>query len=133
MPDDLDDAPDSASGSRDPDRALKWLLGVIGVGVLVNALSTTIDSAGWAVLPPALFTLAAVTVVPRTGLLRREPHAGTRWARGLATAALLAYLAVAIWGTTIGWPLPVLILSTACLLGHLRAHHMANTAQPPRR
>ena len=93
----------------DPDRAVKWLLTVVFVGVAINLLSSAIQTQRWAWLPPVLFTLAAVTVVPRTGLLRREPHVGTRWTRLLAGALLLAYLSVAIWGATSAWPLPVML------------------------
>jgi hypothetical protein len=53
---------------------VKWFLSVMGVGVGINLLSSAIEKEGWTWLPPAVFTLAAVTVVPRTGLLRREPH-----------------------------------------------------------
>jgi len=74
-----------------------------------------IETRGWALVPPIVFSLAAVTVVPRTGLLRREPHVGARWARGLALASLLVYLGAAVWGTATAWPLPVMLLSTAFL------------------
>jgi hypothetical protein len=111
-----DTPPDSSpSRPRDPDRAVKWLLSFVFGGVAIGLLSSVIETQPWAYLPPALFTLAAITVVPRTGLLRREPHVGTRWTRLLARALLLAYLAVAIWGTTAAWPPTVMLLSTAFL------------------
>ena len=112
-----DDSPPDRSPCRegDPDRAVKWLLSFVFAGVAINLLSSAIETQLWAWLPPALFTLAAVTVVPRTGLLRREPHVGTRWTRLLAGALLLAYLGVAIWGAASAWPLTVMILSTAFL------------------
>ncbi len=105
----------SLASSTDPDRALKWLLSVVLVGVAVNLLSSVIETQGWALVPPIVFSLAAVTVVPRTGLLRREPHIGTRWTRGLALASLLVYLGAAVWGTATAWPLPVMLFSTAFL------------------
>jgi hypothetical protein len=105
----------SPASSSDPDRALRWFFSVVGVGVVVNLLSSAIEEYRWAWLPPTVFALAALTVLPRTGLLRREPHVGARWTRGLAVIALLVYLAVAIWGATTAWPLAVMILSTGCL------------------
>ncbi len=107
--------PRSQAAGINPDRALTWFLSIVGVGVAINLLSSAVERYRWAWLPPTLFTLAVLTVLPRTGLLRREPHAGTRWTRGVAVASLLAYLGVAIWGATTAWPLAVMILSTACL------------------
>jgi len=124
--------PDSPlASSSDPDRALKWLCSVVLVGVAVNLLSSAIETQGGALVPPIVFSLAAVTVMPRTGLLRREPHVGTRWTRILALASLLAYLGAAVWGTATAWPLPVMLLSTGflwatCVLitwASLRSHH----------
>jgi len=99
----------------DPDRALKWLLSAVGVGVGANLLSSVVERQPWAWMPPALFALAAVIVIPRTGLLRREPHAGTRWTRGLAVTSLLVYLGVAIWGTATAWPWTVTLTSASFL------------------
>ncbi len=129
------DQPLASSG--DPDRALKWLLSVVLVGVAVNLLSSAIETQGWALIPPIVFSLAAVTVVPQTGLLRREPHAGARWTRIVALASLLAYLAAAVWGTATAWPVSVMLLATGflwatCVLitwASLRSrHHLATVA-----
>ncbi len=106
---------DRLSASTDPDRALKGLLGVVALGVAINLLSSAIETQPWVWIPPMLFVLAVVTVIPRTGLLRREPHIGTRWTRGLALASLLVYLGIAIWGAATAWPLLVMIFSSACL------------------
>jgi hypothetical protein len=69
-------------------------------------------------LPPTVFAAALCVVVPRTGLLRRERHGATRWARGMALLALAAYLGVAVWGSLTKWP-PTLamVLSVAFLWG----------------
>jgi len=99
----------------DPDRALKWLLSFVLGGVAVNLLSSAIETQGWALVPPIVFAVAAMTVAPRTGLLRREPHVGSRWTRLLALACLLIYLGAAAWGTATAWPLPVMLLSTSFL------------------
>ncbi len=113
----LDIPPPSGSPppDNDPDRALKWLLSVVAVGVGTNLLSSVIEKQRWAWLPPTLFALAVATVLPRTGLLRREPHVGTRWTRGLAVTSLFVYLGVAIWGTATAWPLTVTLTSASFL------------------
>jgi hypothetical protein len=103
--------------ARDPDRLIKWFVGVFVTGVGVNLLSGFVIEQKWAWLPPAVFVVALLVAVPRTGLLRRERHGSTRWARGLALLALFGYLAVALWGWMTRWPLPVMILSVAFLWG----------------
>lgn len=92
-------------------------LSVIGAGVGVNLLSSAVEQQPWAWVAPALFALAAVIAVPRSGLLRREPHASARWVRGLLLVALLAYVGVSVWGSEAAWPLHLFILSASCLWG----------------
>jgi hypothetical protein len=103
--------------ARDPDRLIKWFVGVVVVGVGVNLVSGFVLEQKWAWLPPAVFVSALLVAVPRTGLLRREREGATRWARGLAFLALAAYLAVAIWGPAAEGPTPVMILSIVFLWG----------------
>jgi uncharacterized membrane protein HdeD (DUF308 family) len=102
---------------HDPDRLIKWFVSVVLVGVGVNLLSGLVAVQKWAWLPPAVFVAVLLVVAPRTGLLRQERHGATRWARSLASLALLGYLAVAVWGSITGWPLLVMILSVAFLWG----------------
>jgi hypothetical protein len=103
--------------SRDPDRLIRWYVGVVVVGVVVNIISGFVLQQKWAWLPPAIFVAALLVTVPRSGLLRRERQGSTRWARGLAFIALAAYLAVAVWGSLTEWPTAVMILSVAFLWG----------------
>ena len=55
----------------------------------------------WARLPPAVFVVALLVARSSTGLLRRERY-GTTWARGMALLALTGYLAVVVWGQSLG-------------------------------
>ena len=103
--------------ARDPDHLIKWFVGVVIVGVGVNVLSGFVLKQKWAWLPPTVFVAALLVAVPRTGLLRRERHGATRWARGLALLALAGYIMVAVWGSLTAWPLAVMILSVAFLWG----------------
>ena len=100
--------------ARDPDRLIKWFIGVVVIGVGVNLLSGFVVEQKWAWLPPAVFVAALLVAVPSTGLLRRERYRTTR-ARGMALLALTGYLAVVVWGSVTGWPLAVMILSVAYL------------------
>ena len=100
--------------ARDPDRLIKWFIGVVVMGVGVNLLGGFVVAQTWAWLPPAVFVVALLVAVSSTGLLRRERY-GTTWARGMALLALTGYLAVVVWGSVTGWPLAVMILSLAYL------------------
>jgi hypothetical protein len=100
--------------ARDPDRLIKWFIGVVVMGVGVNLFSSFVVPQRWAWLPPAVFVAALLVAVLSTGLLRRERYGTTR-ARAMASLALAGYLAVTIWGSVTGWPLAVMILS----LGYL--------------
>ena len=100
--------------ARDPDRLIKWFIGVVVMGVGVILLSGFVVEQKWAWLPPAAFVVALLIAVRSTGLLRRERYGTTR-ARGMALLALTGYLAVVVWGSVTGWPFPVMILS----LGYL--------------
>jgi hypothetical protein len=103
--------------TRDPDRLIKWFIGVVLTGVGVNLLSGLVLEQQWSWLPPMLFVGALLVTVPRTGLLRRERHGATRWARAMALLALTGYLAVAVRGSMTRWPIAVMILSVAFLWG----------------
>jgi hypothetical protein len=100
--------------ARDPDRLIKWFIGVVVIAVGVNLLSGFVVEQKWAWLPPAAFVAALFIAMPSTGLLRRERYRTTR-ARGMALLALTGYLAVTVWGSVTGWPLAVMILSVAYL------------------
>jgi hypothetical protein len=100
--------------ARDPDRLIKWFIGVVVLGVGVNLLSGFVVVQKWAWLPPVAFGAALLIAVPSTGLLRRERYRTTQ-ARGMALLALAGYLAVTVWGSATGWPLAVMILSVAYL------------------
>jgi hypothetical protein len=100
--------------ARDPDRLIKWFIGIVVLGVGVNLLSGFVVEQKWAWLPPVAFVAALLIAVPSTGLLRRERYRTTQ-ARGMALLALAAYLAVTVWGSATGWPLAVMILSVAYL------------------
>jgi hypothetical protein len=100
--------------ARDPDRLIKWFIGVVVLGVGINLLSGLVVEQKWAWLPPIAFVAALLIAVPSTGLLRRERYRTTQ-ARGMALLALAGYLAVTVWGSLTGWPLAVMILSVAYL------------------
>jgi hypothetical protein len=100
--------------ARDPDRLIKWFIGVVVIGVGVNLFSSFVVPQRWAWLPPAVFGAALLVAVSSTGLLRRERYGTTR-AQAMASLAVVGYLAVTIWGSVTGWPLAVMILS----LGYL--------------
>jgi hypothetical protein len=100
--------------ARDPDRLIKWFIGVVVMGVGVNLLSGFVVGRAWAWLPPAVFVATLLIAVPSVGLLRRERYGTTR-ARSMALLALTGYVAVAVWGSVTGWPLAVMILSLAYL------------------
>ena len=100
--------------ARDPDRLIKWFIGVVVIAVGVNLLSSFVVAQKWAWLLPAVFVAALLVAVPSTGLLRRERY-GTARARGMALLALSGLLAVTVWGSVTGWPLAVMILSVAYL------------------
>jgi hypothetical protein len=102
---------------RDPDRHLKWVIGVL-VALLINLISGFIFKIWWACIPPGLFIVALAAVVPKRGFLRQERQGGTRWARYVALVALAIYLVVAYWASVTRWPpTPVMILSVAFLWG----------------
>jgi len=100
--------------ARNPDRLIKWFIGVVVIGVGVNLLSSWVVAQEWAWLPPAVFVAALLVAVPTSGLLRRERYSTTR-ARAMALLALAGYLAVTVWGSVTGWPLALMILSLAYL------------------
>jgi hypothetical protein len=100
--------------AREPDRLIKWFIGVVVIGVGVSLLSSFVVAQWWVWLPPAVFVAALLVAVPSTGLLRRERYGTTR-ARAMALLALTGYLAVTVWGSVTGWPLAVMILSAAYL------------------
>jgi hypothetical protein len=100
--------------AREPDRLIKWFIGVVVIGVGVNLLSSFVGAQQWVWLPPAVFVAALLVAVPSTGLLRRERYGTTR-ARAMALLALTGYLAITVWGSVTGWPLAVMILSVAYL------------------
>ena len=99
---------------RNPDRLIKWFIGVVVLGVGVNLLTRLVVVPKWAWLPSAAFVAALLIAVPSAGLLRRKRYRTTR-ARGMALLALAGYLAVVVWGSLTGWPLAVMILSVAFL------------------
>jgi hypothetical protein len=100
--------------ASNPDRLIKWFIGVVVIAVGVNLLSSSVVAQKWAWLPPAVFVAALLIAVPSTGLLRRERYGTTRaWV--IALLALTGYLAVTAWGSVTGWPLTVMILSLAYL------------------
>ena len=96
--------------ARNPDRLIKWFIGVVVMGVGVNLLGGFVVAQKWAWLPSAAFVAALLIAVLSSGLLRRERYDTTR-ARGMALLALTGYLAVVVWGSVTGWPLAVMILS----------------------
>jgi hypothetical protein len=101
--------------ARDPDRSIKWLIGVVVIAVGVNLLSSVVAAAQtWAWLPPAVFAAAPLVAVLSAGLLRLERYGTTR-ARAMALLALTGCLAVTVWGSVTLWPLTVMILSLAYL------------------
>lgn len=100
--------------ASDPDRLIRWFIGVVVMGVGVNLLSGFVVTQKWAWLPPAVFVAALLVVVPSTGLLRAERY-GTALAHRMALLALTGYLAVVVWGSVTGWPFAVMILSLAYL------------------
>jgi hypothetical protein len=100
--------------ARDPDRLIKWFIGVVVIGVGVNLLSGFVVTQKWAWIPSAVLIAALLIAVQSTGLLRRERYGTTR-ARAMALLALTGYLAVTAWGSVTGWPLAVMILSLAYL------------------
>ena len=83
---------------RDPDRLIKWFIGVVVIASGVNLLNSFVVAQKWAWLPPAVFVAALLVAVPLTGLLRRERYGTTR-ARALPLFALTGYLAVTVWGS----------------------------------
>jgi hypothetical protein len=87
--------------ARDPDRLIKWFIGVVVLAVGVNLFSSGVAAHKWAWLPPAVFVAALLVAVPSTGLLRRERYRTTR-ARAIALLALIGYLAVTVWGSVTG-------------------------------
>ena len=101
--------------ARDPDRLIRWFIGVVVMGVVVNVLSGFVVAQNWAWLPPAVFIAALLVAVSSTGLLRRERYRTTR-ARDMTLLALTGYLAVTVWGSVTRWPLSVMILSVVCLM-----------------
>jgi hypothetical protein len=100
--------------AREPDRLIKWFIGVVVIGVGVNLLGGFVVAQKWDWLPPAVFVAALLIAVPSTGLLRRERYMTTR-ARRMALLTLTGYLAVVVWGSVTGWPLSVMILSVVYL------------------
>jgi hypothetical protein len=109
--------PEQNSGGvpvREPERLIKWFVGVVVIAVGVNLLSSFVVAQKWAWLPPAVFVVALSVAVPSTGLLRRERYGTTR-SRAMALLALAGYLTVTVWGAVTGWPLVVMILSLAYL------------------
>jgi hypothetical protein len=101
------------AAARDPDRLIRWFIGVVVIGVGVNLLSSFVGAQQWVWLPPAVFIAALLVAVPSTGLLRRERYHSAR-ARAMALLALTGYMAVTVWGSMTGWPLAVMILSVVC-------------------
>ncbi|HEY6684527.1 MAG TPA: hypothetical protein VI030_16215 [Propionibacteriaceae bacterium] len=91
--------------ARDPDRLIKWFIGVVVMAVGVNLLSGFVVAQKWAWLPPVVFVVALMVAMPSAGLLRRERYGTTR-ARGMALLALTGYLAVVVWGSVTVGPLP---------------------------
>jgi hypothetical protein len=100
--------------ARHADRLIKWFIWVVVIAVGVNLLSSLVGAQQWVWLPPAVFVAALLVAVPSTGLLRRERYRSAR-ARAMALLALTGYVAVTVWGSMTGWPLPVMILSVVCL------------------
>ena len=100
--------------ARDADRWIRWFIGFVVIGVVVNLLSGFVVTQKWAWLPSAVFVAALLVAVLSAGLLRRERYDTTR-ARAMALLTLTGYLAVTVWGTVTGWPLAVMILSLAYL------------------
>jgi hypothetical protein len=99
---------------REPERLIKWFIGVVVIAVGVNLLSSFVVAQKWAWLPPAVFVAALLAAVPSTGLLRRERYGTTR-SQAMALLTLSGYLTVTVWGAVTGWPLAVMILSLAYL------------------
>src|SRR5215213_1898156 len=91
--------------ASDPDRLIKWFIGVVVMGVGVNLLGGFVGAQKWAWLPPAAFAAALLVAVSSTGLLRRERYGTTR-ARGMTLLALTGYLAITVWESLTGWPWP---------------------------
>jgi hypothetical protein len=100
--------------ARDPDRLIKWFIGVVVIAVGVILLTSLVVAEKWAWLPPAVFVVALLVAVLSSGLLRRERY-GTARARAMAVLALTGYVAVTVWGSVTGWPLDVMILSLVYL------------------
>jgi hypothetical protein len=100
--------------ASDPDRLIKWFIGVVVAGVGVNLLTGLVVTQEWAWLPPAVFVAALLVAVPSTGLLRAERYRTTQ-AHRMALLALTGYLVVIGWGSVTGWPFAVMILSLAYL------------------
>jgi len=50
--------------ARDPDRLIKWFIGVVVIGVGVNLLSSFVGAQWWVWLPPAVFVAARLVAVP---------------------------------------------------------------------
>ncbi len=70
--------------ARDPDRLIKWFIGVVVIAVGVNLLSSLVVAQKWAWLPPAVFAAALLVAVPSSGLLGRERYGTAMAQRGLA-------------------------------------------------
>src|SRR5687768_17089475 len=104
------DQPPGGVPARDADRWIRWFIGFVVIGVVVNLLSGFVVEQKWAWLPSAVFVAALLVAVLNAGLLRRERYDTPR-ARAMALLTLTGYLAVTVWGTVTGWPLAVMILS----------------------
>jgi len=100
--------------ASNPDRLIKWFIGVVVMGLGVNLLTGVVVTQEWAWLPPAVFVAALLVAVPSTGLLRAERYRTTQ-AHRMALLALTGYLVVIVWGSVTGWPFTVMILSLAYL------------------
>jgi hypothetical protein len=100
--------------ASNPDRLIKWFIGVVVMGLGVNLLTGVVVTQEWAWLPPAVFVAALLVAVPSTGLLRAERYRTTQ-AHRMALLALTGYLVVIVWGSVAGWPFALMILSLAYL------------------
>jgi hypothetical protein len=100
--------------ASDPDRLIKWFIGVVVMGVGVNLLTGLAVTREWAWLPPAVFVAALLVAVSNSGLLRAVRY-GTALAHRMALLALTGYLLIVVWGSMTGWPFAVMILSVAYL------------------
>lgn len=83
---------DSASRS---DNALRWLIGVLALGVLINLLSDQVKVAPMTWSLSGLLAVAVIATSP-AGFLRRNRAGGTRGALIGAVLALFAYVALSI-------------------------------------